>query len=664
MMFAPAQRIPYGSLTDKGLHHVAGIAFRFTPINAKIKTSCHTPAIILHSPYMAKKKPKTKSADRHGSGKLKIGDAWSAISIIAFSQNNPLKAIAEFVENSIDARAKHITIVRGKERGEHYLKIIDDGTGVPLNDEGVPDYTYVATHICDSVKKRFKREGMKGIQGEFGIGLLSFWTVGERLAMSSAGRDDIVYQMEMEKEKPGYTIRARRALLANPGTELVIHPLLPGIRQLSGEKIQNYLASELRDRIRTSGVKISIKDRFSRKEYAVEPRQFAGRLLHALPPAASAHGEIYAEIYLHSFHPENTVGLYRLGTRVLPSITSLDHFQRPPWNSGFLQGMLDVPFLTITPGTRDGIIRDAAYEAFLSGLADLEAELIAVVEREKQAEEEKASQDILKSVQRALKEAFLSLPREEYGWLEIPGAGKKPGPGKGNATPGGEPDAAGDAEAGIAEEPGPSELLPNNDRKFFEYAGPLYSVKVSPASSVLAVGASRNLRAVCRDKSRRLVENDVDILWSIREGGGALSSAAGEMTAFTAPEEPGITILTVTARQGDYECSAESVITVTAELVKKDERSDASKKGLPSYTFKHAAGELWRSRYDLERNIIVINNGHADYLYAAHKPGRKLKYICKLYAKELVLHNFPGFSREELLERMVELSLYTEENLK
>jgi len=75
------------------------------------------------------------------SGKTKIGDAWSAISIIALSQNNPLKAIAKFVENSIDARTKNITIVRGKEQGEQYLRIIDDGEGTPLDERGEPGYT-------------------------------------------------------------------------------------------------------------------------------------------------------------------------------------------------------------------------------------------------------------------------------------------------------------------------------------------------------------------------------------------------------------------------------------------------------------------------------------------------------------------------------------------
>ena len=50
-----------------------------------------------------------------GKGKLRIGDNWNAITIIALSQSNPLKAIAEFVENSIDAKAILTMQYRGKE---------------------------------------------------------------------------------------------------------------------------------------------------------------------------------------------------------------------------------------------------------------------------------------------------------------------------------------------------------------------------------------------------------------------------------------------------------------------------------------------------------------------------------------------------------------------
>lgn len=93
-------------------------------------------------------------------GKLRIGDDWNAIRIIALSQSNPLKAIAEFVENSIDAHAKTIVITRGREHGEHYLKIKDDGDGVPQDLNGLPDFKYVATHICDSIKRHLKSMAM------------------------------------------------------------------------------------------------------------------------------------------------------------------------------------------------------------------------------------------------------------------------------------------------------------------------------------------------------------------------------------------------------------------------------------------------------------------------------------------------------------------------
>lgn len=94
---------------------------------------------------------KRRSHGTTDSGRLRIGDHWNAISIIALSQTNPLKAVAEFVENSIDARAHNITIVRGKEKGQSFVRVIDDGEGVPKDNFGLPDFKYVATHVCDSV---------------------------------------------------------------------------------------------------------------------------------------------------------------------------------------------------------------------------------------------------------------------------------------------------------------------------------------------------------------------------------------------------------------------------------------------------------------------------------------------------------------------------------
>jgi len=89
----------------------------------------------------------TKSAGPRSSGNLRIGDHWNAITIIALSQSNPLKAVAELVENSIDAGAKAIVITRGKDKGQHYLRVKDDGEGVRKNAEGEPDFHYAATGL-------------------------------------------------------------------------------------------------------------------------------------------------------------------------------------------------------------------------------------------------------------------------------------------------------------------------------------------------------------------------------------------------------------------------------------------------------------------------------------------------------------------------------------
>ncbi|MDH3714887.1 MAG: ATP-binding protein [Gammaproteobacteria bacterium] len=159
---------------------------------------------------MTSKRP----ASRDSGGRLRIGDDWNAITIIALSQSNPLKAVAEFVENSIDARAANAIITRGRERGAPYLRITDDGEGIPRDNHGAPDFRYVATHICDSIQRRLKANGTIGIQGEFGIGLLSFWTVGETLTMTNAATDGRTWQMHMRKDDPDYSVVTSRRLFA------------------------------------------------------------------------------------------------------------------------------------------------------------------------------------------------------------------------------------------------------------------------------------------------------------------------------------------------------------------------------------------------------------------------------------------------------------------
>jgi hypothetical protein len=588
-------------------------------------------------------------------GKLRIGDDWHAISIIALSQSNPLKAVAEFVENAIDARAKHVRIVRGKERGESFLLVSDDGDGVPRDAEGAPDFRYVATHLCDSLKRRLKAQGATGIQGEFGIGLMSFWTLGEALTMTNAGADGRTYQLRLARNDPSYTVTARRNLVAEAGTQLKVKPLLPGIRQLSGERLSWYLAAELRDRIRSTGVDVQIVDHQSRKTFSVTPREFDGRLLHELAPPVTRLGEIYLELYLDDANPRRRVGLHRQGTRVLESLSDLPGFEGTPWSEGIVEGIVDAPFLTLTPGTRSGVVQDNAFAVFVEAMAPVSAALAALIDEQRRAEEERASEQLLKSIQRAFREALLALPTDEYDFFEVrrghDGSTRAPGAVDGVALP---HDADGVAEAESA--------CTEVQRDFFDFPGPLDHVRISPASCVLPVGRSRAFSAVCRDRSRRVVERDLEYVWRVAEGAITIAGEGAHVTV-TAPLEPGLARLAVDVRQGDVACAAESLVTVTDQLIEAPRRA-AAVRGLPGYTYEHAPGALWRSRHDAVRELIVINSGHRDFVFASRSKSLKLRYLGRLFVKELIQLNFPGASPAEALERMIELSLYVEEHLR
>jgi hypothetical protein len=621
---------------------------------------------------MARKK--SKPAKRSNTGKLRIGDDWNAITIIALSQSNPLKAVAEFVENSIDAGAKNITITRGKERGENYLMVSDDGQGIPKDKEGIPDFHYVATHICDSIKRRLKQDGVEGVQGEFGIGLLSFWTLGEELSLTCASADGQTYRMGMTKGDSDYYVGKRRVMFPPTGTELKVKPLLTGLRQLGGEKIQWYLASELRDRIRKQHVNIKVIDRAARKAFDVEPREFDGRLLHQLPLVRTRSGDIYLELFFSESRLQRKVGLYRHGTRVLEDISELDGLNSGVWGSGYLEGIVDVPFLNLTPGTRSGIIYDDQFAMASEALKPLEQKLALIIEEQRAAEEEHASRQVLRSIQKAFREALLALPMEEYDWFDIQSGTAGSSRRKVSAE---KEDEAATAQTVATNETingipidGALETGQENQedggtqRAFFDYPGPLHSVRISPASSILSIGSSRSLQAIARDKSGRRVEQDLGFFWEVLEGGVELEDPRKEIVTLNAGAEPCLSRVKVTVRQHETSCEAEALVTITDTLMPESQPAPGNKVGLPGYTYQHAAGELWRSHYDEHQNLIVINNGHRDFVYASKTKALKLRYIARLFAKELVYKNFPGLSADKLLERMIELSLYTEENLK
>jgi ribosomal 50S subunit-associated protein YjgA (DUF615 family) len=52
-------------------------------------------------------------------------------------------------------------------------------------------------------------------------------------------------------------------------------------------------------------------------------------------------------------------------------------------------------------------------------LEPLERRLIELIEAQRRAEDERASRDQLRVIQRAFREALLALPVEEYDWFDL-----------------------------------------------------------------------------------------------------------------------------------------------------------------------------------------------------------------------------------------------------
>ena len=307
-----------------------------------------------------------------------------------------------------------------------------------------------------------------------------------------------------------------------------------------------------------------------------------------------------------------------------------------------------------------GVVFDERFAAFLESLGEIEGALDEVIARQQFAAEETSSRETLRAIQRAFREALLILPEEEYDWFEVYGV---EGPRRSRVS-GPVRERAEQAETDIERKRPPADFDDGDvQREFFEYAGPLFSIRISPATCAMPVNTMRQFRAIARDRGGRQIEQNVSYEWSIEENAAQLTNSNGEIVTFTAPQEPQLVRLQVGALQGEILATAESLITVTDSILPEQPRPDA-RSGLPEYTFEKRPGELWRSRYDVEQNVIVINNGHRDFVYAARNKTLKLRYICRLFSKELVLRNFPGYAADELLERMIELLLYTEENLR
>lgn len=605
-------------------------------------------------------------------GKLRAADPFELIRWLARSQPDPRKALAELVQNSIDAGARRVEISRLRERGVTALHIVDDGDGVIPELPRDESLGYIATHIGHSRKRNLtpqeRRELM--LQGKYGIGLLGFWSIGQVLEMRTQLPGQPSYVLRLFEDSPRYEIERARAHLAlgERCTEVTVRGLhRPAFVSLSARRICDYLAAELRGQLLAREVTILVRDRIARgrapKVLEVQPTRFAGQRLD-LPEEIAVEGFAPVRLELYLLPPAVAGGGHVAvscgGTTVYDDLADFEvaDFRRLPWTDGRLTGLVEFPDFEVAPSTRRGVVPNQAAFAFATALQAVE-EAMAVLLREA---DERAAAALEVDMLRQLERAFRDIPRlaPEYDFFAVraQGTGALGGtPDRADAAvhePGADLSVSPGAALTAAETEGaeslaePPSLLP---------AGPLAVLAIVPAATRVERLGERRLRADPRDAAGTPIRRPLAVEWAVAGGLGRVEPTDGLLTAFHAGGDTGTAVVTAVAHEDERTARAEA----TVKIVEASPAEEARRAGIPEPAFVDDPAGTWRSRMRGER--WEVNRAHADFDIAAESPRRTLRYLAALLAKEVVLHSFPQPLLGPALERLVGVLTITERRI-
>jgi hypothetical protein len=382
------------------------------------------------------------------------------------------------------------------------------------------------------------------------------------------------------------------------------------------------------------------------KRFSVTPRRFEGIPLEVPPEiAVPGHPPIRVELYLARGAEQPAIQLACAGTLVADDIAELDvlGLDRPPWRGCELVGMIDFPGFQVPPGTRRGVLPNAAANAFSDALATIEPVIeagLAIHEQRRRSTNDRHLVDDLRKALRGLHERLphYDLPRIGDSASSPPSAG----PGRAldvAAVPGEEIDD---------EHPQP-ELFPS---------GPLAAVAIVPSPIEIEAGNERRISARAVDGEGRTVRTGLSFGWAIA-GDGFTLAGDGPRPALRASGDllPGAeAVVSLVVSQGEITESALAVVRCA-----DPKKRGRDHEGIPRPVLIDAPGASWRSR--MEGDTWQVNAGHEDYL--ALDDGRaRIRYLVALLGKEIVQRTYSQPGAGDLLEHLVAVMAHAERNLR
>ncbi len=615
---------------------------------------------------MTKKTRKKKSRESAvEKGRVRVHDAFEFIRWLALSQPDPRKALAELVQNSLDAGARHIRIKRVREKKVPCLKIFDDGEGVIPELPRKEALRYIATHIGHSRKRELSPQQRFELmtQGQYGIGLLGFWSLGETLEIRSHVPGQEPHRLVFHRDRPQFTIGRLRGRLDfdERFTKVVVVNLTKeASAAVSARRATDYLAGELRGQLLARKVEVVVEDRMARgrspKSLRVRPPRFLGERLEGLGPVdvpGYPHAPVRFEIYLAGKDGEDgrhaPLALYAAGTVVAESFVELAALEldHAPWTDPSLTGLVDFSELRVAPGSRRGVIPDEVAHAFATALAEIEQVLSSLVETKERERAEQLDKTVIRDLQRAFRDFYKKRP--SYTMLPT----EKKGEGAPKAVSAGMP--AQDVELADA----PFKEEENATAPSLFPPGPLESVAVSPQRLVVAINEEATVHAKALDADGRAIPDGIELTWELWGQVGNLRELDDipRRAVFVAGETVSEGILSVHAKQASTESEASAAVPV--EVV--EEVATSSDEGIPEPELVDQAGAKWRSR--VLEGRWQVNKGHPDYRANSSRPALKLRYLAMLFAKETVLRSTQDPRLTEPLEQMVEVAAYADRQL-
>lgn len=581
---------------------------------------------------------------------LRPADPFDLIRWLARSQTDPRKAVAELVQNSIDAGARQVTVERRRLRGGPAFVVRDDGEGILPSLGRDEALRFIASNIGSSQKRKLSPAQRRQlvVVGQYGVGLLGFWSIGHRMEIRSRVGGSALHVLRLVENEQRGTLDELPIDIAAPQTftEIVVTELHEtASRALAGRRLADYLAAELRGPILNSGAEVEVFDAMARglaqKKFPVVPRRFTGeplRLPAEIPVSGFSTAQV--ELYLARGAERPAIQVSCAGTLVVDDIAELHALDLagPPWVGCELAGVIEFPSFTVPPGTRRGVVPDKAAEAFARAMGELRPLVEEELRRLEHERRSATNRQVVGDLRRALRGLRSRLP--QYDLPPVLGA-------RGVAGAGGQGlSEAPEAEEGAMAQP---ELFP---------AGPLATVRIVPDPVEIAPGHEHRARAEALDAEGRPIRRGVSYRWSV-EGAGFSVRGDGARPAVSADAalRPGASgRLRVEAERDERRAVAEAAV----EAIEPS--PDEAGFGIPEPRLVDAPGETWRSRFDGKR--WEVNQMHEDYLALKGEARSRLRYLLTLLAKDLAQHAHRVPGAVEASEDVAAILALVERNLR